>query len=40
MFRDDEILAAVCGLEEGWSELQMSRFEFMNMANYGLKDER
>ena len=39
MLRDGEILALVCGLEEEGSELQMSGFEFMNMA-YGLKDER
>ena len=37
---DGEILALVCGLEEGGSELQMSGFEFVNIANYGLKDER
>ena len=37
---DGEILAPVCGLEEGGSELQMSGFNFVNMANYGLKDER
>ena len=36
---DGEILAAVCGLKEGESELQMSDFEFMNMADYGLKNE-
>ena len=36
---DDEILAPICGLEEGGSELQMSGFEFVNMADYGLKDE-
>ena len=40
MLGDGEILAPVCGLEEGGSELQMSGFKFMNMANYGLKDER
>ena len=40
MLRDGEILALVCGLEKGGSELQMSGFEFMNMTNYGLKDER
>ncbi|KAL0008482.1 hypothetical protein SO802_009984 [Lithocarpus litseifolius] len=40
MLRDGEILAPVCGLEEGGSELQMSGFEFVNMADYGLKDER
>ena len=37
---DGEILAPVCGLKEGGSELQMSGFEFVNMADYGLKDER
>jgi len=36
---DGEILAAICGLNEGESELQMSGFEFMNMADYGLKNE-
>ena len=35
-----EILGPVCGLEEGGSELQMSGFEFVNMADYGLKNER
>ena len=39
VFGDGEILALVCGLQGG-GELQMSGFEFMNMANYGLKDER
>ena len=33
---DGEILAPVCGLKEGESEL----FEFVNMTDYGLKDER
>ena len=37
---DGEILAPVCGLEEGRSELKMSGFKFVNMTNYGLKDER
>ena len=37
---DGEILALVCGLEKGGSELQMSGFEFVNMADYRLKDER
>ena len=37
---DGEILASVCRLKEGVSELQMSGFEFVNMADYGLKDER
>ena len=36
---DSEILASVCGLKEG-SELQKSGFEFVNMADYVLKDER
>ena len=40
MLGDGEILAPVCGLEEGGSELQMSGFKFVNMAGYGLKDER
>ena len=40
MLGDGEILAPVCGLEEGGSELQMSGFEFVNMTNYGLKDEK
>ena len=40
MLGDGEILAPICGLEEGGSELQMSGFEFMNMANYGLKNAK
>jgi len=32
---DGEILASVCGLEEGGNELQMSGFEFVNMFDYG-----
>ena len=40
MLGDGEILTLVCGLEEGGSELQMNGFEFLNMTNYGLKDER
>ena len=40
MLGDGEILAPICGLEEGGSELQMSGFEFVNMADYGLKDEK
>ena len=36
---DGEILVPVCGLEEEGSELQMSGVEFVNKANYGLKDE-
>ena len=36
---DGEILALVYELEEGGSELQMSGFEFVNMLDYGLKDE-
>ena len=37
---DGEILASVCGLEEGGGEFQMSGFKFANMADYSLKDER
>ena len=37
---DGEIPKLVCGLEEGGSELQMSGFAFINMTDYGLKDER
>ena len=37
---DGEIFTPVCGFEEGGSELQMSGFEFMNMVDYGLNDER
>ena len=37
---DGEILAPVCGLKEGGSELQMNGFEFVNMIDYRLKDER
>ena len=37
---DGEILAPICGLEEGGSVLQMSGFEFVNMVKYRLKDER
>ena len=40
MLGDGDILTPVCGLEEGESELQMSGFEFVNMASYRLKDER
>ena len=40
VLRDGEILAPICGLEEEGSELQMSGFEFVNMTDYGLKDER
>ena len=40
MLGDGEILAPVCRLEEGRGELQISGFEFVNMANYGLKDEK
>ena len=35
-----ENIAPICGLEEGGSELQMSGFEFVNMVDYGLKDEK
>ena len=31
MIGDGEILAPICGLEEGGSKLQMSGFEFVNM---------
>jgi len=37
---DGKILAPVCGLEGEDNELQMSGFEFVNMADYGLKDEK
>ena len=40
MLGGGEILALVCGLEEGESKFQMSGFEFVNMTDYGLKDER
>ena len=40
MLNDSEMLAPIYGLEEGGGELQMSGFEFVNMADYGLKDER
>ena len=40
MLGDGEILAQVCGLKEGEGELQMNGFEFVNMADYGLKDKR
>ena len=40
MLGDGEILAPVYGIKEGGSKLQMNGFEFVNMANYGLKDER
>ena len=40
MISDSEILSHVCGLEEEGSELQMSGFVFVNMADYGLKDEK
>ena len=39
MLSDGEILAPICGLKEGGSELQMCGFEFVNRADYGLKDE-
>jgi len=31
VFGDGEILAPICGLEEGESELQMSGFKFVHM---------
>lgn len=37
---DEEILAPVCEIESENNELQMSGFEFMNMADYGLKDKK
>ena len=37
---DGEILGPVCGLKEEGSELQMNDFKFVNMADYGLKDEK
>ena len=40
MLGDGEILAPIYGLEEGGNVLGMSDFEFMNMADYGLKDEK
>ena len=40
MLSDGEILAPIYGLVEGGSKLQMSGFEFVNMVDYGLKDER
>ena len=40
MLGDGEILAPIYVIEERGDELQMSGFEFMNMVDYGLKDER
>ena len=40
MLDDGKILAPICGLEEGGGELKMNGFEFVNMVDYGLKDER
>ena len=37
---DGEILAFICRLEERGNELQMSGFEFVNIADYGLKNEK
>ena len=37
---DGEILAPICEIESENNELQMSGFEFMNMVDYGLKDEK
>ena len=37
---DSEILAPIYGLEECDNELQMSGFEFVNMVDYGLRDEK
>ena len=33
MLGDGEILASVCGLEEGVSKIQISGFKFVNMAD-------
>ena len=35
-----EILAPICEIESENNKLQMSDFEFMNMADYGLKDKK
>ena len=40
MLGDGEILVLVCGLEEGGNELLMSSFKFVNMVDYGLKNEK
>ena len=40
MLGDGEILAPIYGLEEGGNVLEMSDFEFVKMADYGLKDEK
>ena len=40
MLGDSEILALFYELEEGGNELQMSGFKFVNIVDYGLKDER
>ena len=40
MLNDGKILASICGLEEGGGKLKMNGFGFVNMADYGLKDER
>ena len=40
MLGDGETLAPICGLKEGGNELEMSGFKFVNMADYGLKDEK
>ena len=37
---DGEILVPICGLEKGDNELQISGFEFVNMVNCELKDEK
>lgn len=35
-----EILASICELDSESNELRMSGFDFVNMAGYGLKDEK
>ena len=40
MLGDGEILEPICGHKERENELQMSSFEFVNMTEYGLEDER
>ena len=35
-----EILAPICGLEGDDNEFQMSGFEFVNVADYRLKDKK
>ena len=40
VLRDGEILAPICELEGEDNEFQISGFEFFNMVDYGLKDEK